>query len=77
VHLPQRHLLLAHLAHRLGAPLPPTTRIVLHYLAGKVEAELLFDQPVDLALLRQQCAAITTDDPYYRNILLYQTGAPK
>ncbi len=75
-HLPQRHLLLAHLADRLGAPLPPSTRVVLHYLAGKVEAELLFDQPVDLALLREKCAAISADDPYYRAIQLYQTGAP-
>jgi cation diffusion facilitator family transporter len=75
-HLPQRHLLLAHLADRLGESLPPSTRIVLHYLGGKVEAELLFDQPIDIAALRSKCAAITANDPYFRNILLYQTGAP-
>ncbi len=75
-HLPQRHLLLAHLASRLGEDLPPSTRVVLHYLAGKVEAELLFDSPVDLKTLQDKCAAITANDPYFRNILLFQSGAP-
>jgi cation diffusion facilitator family transporter len=76
VHLPQRHLLLAHLAERLGEALPPSAHVVLHYLGGKVEAELLFDTPVDIAALRRKCAAITADDPYFRSILLYQSGAP-
>ena len=53
-HLPQRHLLLAHLANRLGVALPPSTRIVLHYLGGKVEAELLFDTPDALGRVTQQ-----------------------
>jgi len=75
-HLPQRHLLLAHLADRLGEPLPPSTQVVLHYLGGKVEADLLFDAPVDIAALRSKCASVTADDPYFRSILLYQTGAP-
>src|SRR5512137_760837 len=76
-HLPQRHLLLAHLADRLGVSLPATTRIVLHYLEGKVEAELLFDASIDLTDLRRKCAAITADDPYFRSISLYQNSAPK
>lgn len=76
VHLPQRHLLLAHLAERLGEALPPSAHVVLHYLGGKVEAELLFETPVDIAALRRKCAAITADDPYFRSILLYQSGAP-
>lgn len=75
-HLPQRHLLLAHLTSRLGENLPPSTRVVLHYLAGKVEAELLFDAPVDLKSLHEKCAAITANDPYFRNILLFQSSAP-
>jgi cation diffusion facilitator family transporter len=75
-HLPQRHLLLAHLANRMEEDLPPSTRIVLHYLGGKVEAELLFDTPVDLVALRSKCAAITQNDPYFRSILLYQNSAP-
>lgn len=76
-HLPQRHLLLAHLADRLGESLPPSTRIVLHYLGGHVDAEILFDTPVDIATLHSKCARITADDPYFRSILIYQAGAPK
>jgi hypothetical protein len=75
-HLPQRHLLLAHLTNRLGESLPPPTRIVLHYLAGKVEAELLFDTQTPLDTLRTKCLAITANDPYFRSILLYQSSAP-
>ncbi|OIQ99786.1 putative cation efflux system proteinc [mine drainage metagenome] len=75
-HLPQRHLLLAHLANRLGVALPPSTRIVLHYLGGKVEAELLFDTQMHLDELRNKCISITANDPYFRSIHLYQCGAP-
>jgi hypothetical protein len=75
-HLPQRHLLLAHLASRLGDTVPPTTRLVLHYLGGRIEAELFFEKPVDLASLRTKCAAITSDDPYFHSIDLFQGGAP-
>jgi hypothetical protein len=75
--LPQRHLLLAHLAKRLGMSLPPSTRVVLHYLGGKVEAEVMFDTPVDLDSLRDKCAAIVADDPYFRSIRPYQAGAPQ
>ncbi len=74
--LPQRHLLLSHLAQRLDENLPASTRIVLHYLEGKVEAELLFDTPVDLEAWRVKCTAITADDPYFRSILAFQGGAP-
>jgi len=75
-HLPQRHLLLAHLYDRLGVSLPPSTRIVLHYLGGKVEADILFDDSVDLVTLRTKCHMIVLDDPYFRSILLYESGAP-
>ena len=77
IHLPQRHLLLMHLAARMGVALPPDTRVVLHYLGGKIEAELFFERPTDLAELSRKCAAITTNDPYFRSILLYQNCAPK
>jgi cation diffusion facilitator family transporter len=77
VHLPQRHLLLAHLANRLGETLPPSTRVVLHYLGGKIEAELFFENPAAISELSEKCAAISADDPYFRSILLYQNYAPK
>ncbi|HLP98239.1 MAG TPA: cation diffusion facilitator family transporter [Sideroxyarcus sp.] len=73
-HLPQRHLLLAHLADRLGEALPPSAHIVLHYLSGKVEAELLFDATADLAAIRQKCATIVQDDPYFRTITVYSSA---
>jgi cation diffusion facilitator family transporter len=76
VHLPQRHLLLAHLANRLGVALPPDTSVVLHYLGGKIEAELFFESPVDVSELSRICAVISTNDPYFRSILLYQKCAP-
>lgn len=75
-HLPQRHLLLAHLADRLEMHLPPSTRVVLHYLGGHVDAELLFDTPVDLVAMQRKCAAVTANDPYFRSILIYQLSAP-
>jgi cation diffusion facilitator family transporter len=76
-HLPQRHLLLAHLEKRLGETLPPSTHIVLHYLGGMIEGELFFDSLADISLLQKKCAAITANDPYFRSILLYQGIAPK
>ncbi len=75
-HLPQRHLLLAHLADRLGMQLPPSTRVVLHYLGGHVDAELLFDTPVDLVAMQRKCAAVTANDPYFRSIQIFLLGAP-
>lgn len=77
LHLPQRHLLLAHLQNRLAENLPATTRIVLHYLAGKVEAELLLDVPIDMVELQKKCSKISSDDPYFQNIIAYQTAAPR
>ena len=75
-HLPQRHLLLAHLNRRLGKSLPASTRIVLHYLGGKVDAELLLEAPVDIGDLLLKCADISGDDPYFRSITAYQIHAP-
>lgn len=76
-HLPQRHLLQAHLYRRLGFELPASTVMVLHYLDGKVEADLLLDADLELAKLQEQCQAITADDPYFHRITLYRSIAPK
>lgn len=75
-HLPQRHLLLAHLTNRLGMELPAATRIVLHYLSGKVDAELIFDEAVDMATWSRVCANIEADDIYFRSVRPYQGCAP-
>jgi len=76
-HLPQRYLLLSHLNSRLGEDLPKSTRVVLHYLNGKIEAEILLDIPVDIAGLQHRCTNLVADDPYFRSISIHQTIAPK
>ncbi len=76
-HTPQRHLLLAHLQQRLGYVLPADCRVVLHYLAGKVEVELLLPAAADARALQAQCDALCTDDPYFSRFSIYQIGAPK
>jgi cation diffusion facilitator family transporter len=76
-HLPQRHLLVAHLLSRLGESFPVSTRIVLHYLNGKIEAEILLDNPADFSDLQHKCSALVADDPYFRTISLHHTIAPK
>jgi cation diffusion facilitator family transporter len=75
-HLPQRHLLLAHLSSRLGMELPSSPHIVLHYLSGKVDAEILFDDSTDIVTLQRRCTQIAADDKYFRSIRIYHSGAP-
>lgn len=77
MHLPQRHLLLAHLSSRLGEEIPRSAHVVLHYLSGKIDAEILFDDAADIARLQQACTQIAADDKYFRSIQLYQNAAPK
>jgi len=78
-HLPDRDKLLKHLERRLGSPLPADCRSVLHYLDGKVEAELFlnadnWDAP-EVESLRQRCAQVVADDPLFRSIELHRTDA--
>lgn len=82
IHLPSREFLLGHLTNRLGDAIVPITRSVLHYLDGKVDAELFLDSSYcqdksKLAALSHKCADITLDDEYFRSIQLHFSGAPK
>jgi hypothetical protein len=83
VNLPPRDVLLAHLAGRLGTDFSfDNDRIVLHYLSGKVDAELLLEhdclpESSALSAFQQKCAAISADDRYFRSIHLYRQCAPK
>jgi len=82
IHLPSRELLLSHLTARLGDTLLPITRSVLHYLDGKVDAELFLDtsycaDKAKVAALLRKCAAITLDDEYFRSIQMHYSDAPK
>jgi cation diffusion facilitator family transporter len=81
-HLPSREALLSHLQSQLGDTLLPISQSVLHYLDGKVDAELFLDthycqDNARVAVLRQKCAEITAQDEYFRDIQLHFTGAPK
>jgi hypothetical protein len=79
--LPSRRELLEHLAARMNGGLPPGSRITLHYLDGKVEADLFFDsqhcEHTRMEALKNQCAEITADDPYFRSVHLHCSHAQK
>lgn len=82
IHLPSRELLLNHLAAKLGNTLLPFDYSVLHYLDGKIDAELFFDtsycQDKDKILkLINKCNDMTKEDKYFRHIKLHFTDAPK
>ncbi len=79
-HLPCRGDLLKHLAERLGNNLPPGNRTILHYLNGKIDADLFLDakdyyDPAKTETLKNKCAEITADDPYFRAIHLHHSHA--
>ncbi|HEX6829182.1 MAG TPA: cation diffusion facilitator family transporter [Burkholderiales bacterium] len=79
VHLPPREELLAHLHLRLRQALPETRRTVLHYLDGKVEAELFLGDGVtqeDTIRLEQAIRDALPDDPYFRAVHLHHTEGP-
>lgn len=77
--LPNREVLLAHLATLLGSDLPLGERVMLHYLDGKVDADLFLDAAIydsaRLAALQRRCAEIPKDDPYFRDIHLHASCA--
>jgi hypothetical protein len=82
IHLPSRELLLSHLSTRLGDTHLPISRSVLHYLDGKVDAELFLDtdycqEKNKITALLHKCADITLDDEYFRSIQLHYSDAPK
>ena len=81
-HLPCREDLLKHLAERLGDGIPLDGRIMLHYLDGKIDADLFLDpavycDPTMIEALRHKCAEITLEDPYFRAIHLHGSFAQK
>jgi hypothetical protein len=41
-----------------------------------VDAELIFEEAVDIAALHRACADIVADDVYFRSIRLYRSDAP-
>ena len=81
-HLPHREALLGHLAQCLGDDFPLGNRTVLHYLDGKVDADLFLDaviyhDPAKIEALQRKCDEITADDAYFRAIHLHLSHAQK
>lgn len=77
--LPDRDSLLAHLAKRLENPYLSSNRVVLHYLDGKVDAEVHFPanrQPgEDAGALQKRCDVLVCDDELFRTIRVYRDCA--
>lgn len=78
--LPDREELLAYLSERLGDAFPRDRKIVLHYLDGKVEAEVFLDagfcvQSDRLKALQGKIAALVAESPHFRTIRLHQWDA--
>jgi cation diffusion facilitator family transporter len=78
VHLPGRDKLLDHLVKRLQSTVPLQSVVVLHYLDGKVDAELFVAEmePEVLLELCRNCASIAGGDEWFRSVRIYQRCAP-
>lgn len=80
--LPSREILLQHLTQRLGKDLPLGKRTLLHYLDGKIAADLFLDadvyhDPTRVNALQSRCDEILTDDPCFSAIHLHRSHTPK
>jgi cation diffusion facilitator family transporter len=81
--LPAREILLKHLDGYLGGECNLSNhRVTLHYLSGKVDAEIMLG-PTQLlghahfSKLLAKCESLGAMDPYFRKIQIYQASAPK
>lgn len=79
VHLPDRASLLAHLAERLGNSDLINDRVVLHYLDGKVDAEIYVPanpySGENTGALQKRCDELVRDDELFRVIRVYRSYA--
>ena len=79
-HLPNRPGLLAHLAQRLNVQNLGKSRVVFHYLDGKVDAEIYIsdrhsDEEADA--LQTRCNELVRDDELFRAIQVHRSHAQK
>lgn len=74
-HLPSRPQLLAHLADRLGGEDLSSCHVVLHYLDGKVDAELFMPLllPQQLATLQLRGEEFVRNDEYFRAVRIHSS----
>lgn len=76
--LPSRTALLEQLAQQLGENWSPENRVELHYLNGKVEADLFLDPTTSqdaINTLQRQCEQIVAADSCFRTIHLHRSNA--
>lgn len=73
IHLPSRKELQEHLAKRLDSPVPLRETVVLHYLGGKVEAEVILppEDVAELVKLQQRGECMVADDRWFRSVKIY------
>jgi hypothetical protein len=64
---------LAHLAERLGNENLADCRVVLHYLDGKVDAEIYVNrqQSQQAGALQERCDALIRDDEFFRIVQIH------
>ncbi len=82
IHLPSRQFLLEHLCKGLGVTTQSYNQCVLHYLDGKIDAEVYLNTTYcqdkdNLLKLFDISKTFTENDPYFRHIKFLFTDAPK
>ena len=72
--LPDRPVLLAQLAERLGGSQLLNNRVIFHYLDGRVDAELYLpaEYPAEIKTLQARCNQLVHNDPLFRTIQIYR-----
>lgn len=79
-HLPSRDELIRHLRTELHGDIPALDRIVLHYLNGRVEAELFlpdsfWSQPLQVSQLQNRLTLFLQNDSTFSAIYMHKIGA--
>lgn len=76
-HLPGRPKLLTHLAERLGNANLADCRVVLHYLDGKVDAEIYVKQQQSqlASTMQARCDDLVRDDEFFRSVQVHLNHA--
>ena len=72
-HLPSRPKLLAHLAEQLGLANLENCRVVLHYLDGKIDAEIYLSEPQtqQASALQSRCDEFVRADEFFRAVKIH------
>lgn len=81
LHLPPRAVLLRHLEDCLGVALPAPQQVLLHYLQGRVEADIwlpldFYSDVLKVAVLKKRIADTLSGDAYFSAIRLHGTLTP-